>query len=366
MSPELEAVALAAGTAAAAGLAGAAGTVWVARRSVAVATLLAPLVVVASVGAGVFVTARAMFLSEHDLALVSWVLLAAALVAPACGLLVFRAVRAVDRQATAEAAERRRATEVAETRREMVTWASHDLKSPLAGIRVMAEALEDGMVDDPDTYYRRIREQADRLDGMVNDLLALSDLNGVEVQPHRERVPLRSLAEQVVAGHQAVATARGVTLLLGDGDGGCARGSARGNADGDGGWREGVERRSATGGPDPTVRADPDQLHRVVTNLVGNALRHTPEGGRVQIDVARDGDQAVLRVADGCGGIPEGDLPRVFEPGWRGTAARTPGEAGAGVGLAIAQGLVALQRGTVEVVNTGPGCRFSVRLPALD
>lgn len=338
MSPELEAVALAAGTAAAVGLAGAAGTVWVARRSVAVATLLAPLVVVASVGAGVFVTARAMFLSQHDLALVSWVLLAAALVAPACGLLVFRAVRAVDRQATAEAAERRRATEVAETRREMVTWASHDLKSPLAGIRVMAEALEDGMVDDPDTYYRRIREQADRLDGMVNDLLALSDLNGVEVQPHRERVPLRALAAQVVAGHQALAMARGVRLLLGDG------------AE----WL------------DTTVRADPDQLHRVVTNLVGNALRHTPEGGRVQIDVAREGDQVVLCVEDRCGGIPEGDLPRVFEPGWRGTAARTPGEAGAGVGLAIAHGLVTLQGGTVDVVNTGPGCRFRVRVPAVD
>ena len=100
-------------------------------------------------------------------------------------------------------------------------------------------------------------------------------------------------------------------------------------------------------------------------NLVANAVRHTPADGTVQIVCDRDpSGRPYVTVSDACGGIPESDLPRVFDPGYRGEESRTPGtEVGAGLGLAIAQGIVEAHAGQVSVRNEGPGCVFTVLLP---
>jgi signal transduction histidine kinase len=110
------------------------------------------------------------------------------------------------------------------------------------------------------------------------------------------------------------------------------------------------------------VLAGRDQLGRALANLVVNGIRHTPRGGRLRVAVADGDGGAVLRVADGCGGIPEHDLPRVFDQLWRGDPARST--KGAGLGLTIARGLVDAHGGTIGVANVPGGCEFTVRLPA--
>jgi signal transduction histidine kinase len=104
---------------------------------------------------------------------------------------------------------------------------------------------------------------------------------------------------------------------------------------------------------------------RALTNLLANAIRHTPPGGCVHVEARPEDGDALLAVADGCGGIPEGDLPHVFDLAWRGTDARSPGPgSGAGLGLAIVRGVAEAHRGSVRVLNSGDGCCFEMRLPA--
>ncbi|WP_262402912.1 sensor histidine kinase [Actinomadura sp. CNU-125] len=110
------------------------------------------------------------------------------------------------------------------------------------------------------------------------------------------------------------------------------------------------------------VQVDAGELGRALRNLVVNAIRHTPGDGTVEIVGDVDGGEVRVTVADGCGGIPEDDLPRVFDVAFRGEAARSPG-GGAGLGLAIARGIVEAHAGRIGVANAGPGCRFEIRLP---
>jgi len=120
----------------------------------------------------------------------------------------------------------------------------------------------------------------------------------------------------------------------------------------------------------PTVIGSEPELSRVVANLLRNAIRHTPSDGTVTLTGGRDPEGGWLAVTDGCGGIPEADLPRVFDVAFRGHSARTPEVesdgrgAGGGLGLAIVRGLVEAHRGEVGVTNVDGGCQFVVRLPA--
>jgi signal transduction histidine kinase len=113
------------------------------------------------------------------------------------------------------------------------------------------------------------------------------------------------------------------------------------------------------------MRADGKELARALSNLVVNAIRHTPDDGTVVVEAGPDANGSVLlTVTDGCGGIPQPDLDRVFEVGWRGTSARTPSpDDGAGLGLSIVRGIVEAHQGQVAVRNVDGGCMFEVRLP---
>jgi signal transduction histidine kinase len=333
MSPDLQTFALAAGTTAAVGAVGAAAVSRLARRSVSTATTAAPSVVVAAMAAGILVCARAMFLSEHDIGLVFVVLAATVPVGVVIGALLGRHVRSMDAAAAAEAAARARAVALDASRREMVAWVSHDLRTPLAGIRAMAESLEDGMAADPDDYYRRIRCETDRVAGMVDDLLALTSLHAGTTRLDLVSVSLADLVSDTIATMRPVAKARGIDI--------------RGSADGP-----------------VRVVADARQLSRALLNLADNAVRHTPAGGVVEVQATTRGvDGATLTVQDGCGGIAPADLEHLFEPGWRGTAARTPGDGrGAGLGLAVVDAVTSAHGGTVSIENHGAGCRATVHL----
>jgi signal transduction histidine kinase len=225
------------------------------------------------------------------------------------------------------------------SRRELVSWVSHDLRTPLAGMRAMTEALEDGLAGDPSRYHRQIRTEVDRMVRMVDDLFELSRLNAGVLTMAPETVALGDVVSEAIAGADPMARARSVRL----------------------GGR--VEDGLA-------VTADAVGLSRVVSNLVMNAIRHTPADGTVEVRGRSVADGVELSVSDQCGGIPEADMDRVFDLAWRGGPARTPdrseelaGVSGAGLGLAIVKGIVEAHRGDVRVENTGPGCRFLVHLP---
>lgn len=237
------------------------------------------------------------------------------------------------------------------SRRELVAWLSHDLRTPLAGLQAMSEALEDGLVersDDVVVYGARMGRETHRLAGMVDDLFELSriasGLQGLQLEP----IPLRRVVQLAVDGLAEAAAERGVRIVVAPG-----------------GW--------------PMVQASGREVDRVVANLLVNALRHTPTGGTVQVKAGRESGRGWLRVTDGCGGIANDELSRVFDTGFRGgDEARTPPSgsppasrpaaesrwgAQAGLGLAIVQGLVQAQGGDVSVANREGGCCFEVRLP---
>jgi signal transduction histidine kinase len=237
--------------------------------------------------------------------------------------------------ALTETRERERALESA--RRELVAWVSHDLRTPLAGLRAMAEALEDGVVDDPDVYVKRIISSVDRLNRMVEDLFELSRIQAGELAHPTEHVELRDLVDDCVITLEPLAAANGVKL-------------------------------TASVDSPPSVLGSAPELTRALTNLVANGIRHTPDGGEVVVRAANADGVAELCVRDECGGLPEDHLDRVFDVGFRGEEARTPQDGlhppGAGLGLAITRGIVEAHRGTVDVENTDVGCEFRIVLPA--
>jgi signal transduction histidine kinase len=234
-----------------------------------------------------------------------------------------------------EARARERALE--DSRRELIAWVSHDLRTPLAGIRAMAEALEDDVVSttpDRQLYYRRIRLEADRLAAMVDDLFELSRIHAGSLSLSLRSMALQDVVREAIASISPVAAAKGVRL-------------------------SGPNDRD-----DPLVDIDEYKLVRVFANLLGNAVRHTPHEGAVDVAADHDGAFAYLTVTDGCGGIPAADLDRVFDVAFRGSAARTPEpDGGAGLGLAIARGIVQAHSGEISVANVSGGCRFTVALP---
>ncbi|MBK1787159.1 sensor histidine kinase [Prauserella cavernicola] len=241
-----------------------------------------------------------------------------------------------------DARERERAAEA--SRRELVAWISHDLRSPLSGIRAMAEALADGVVVEPaDTtdYAQRINTEATRLSLMVDDLFELSRINAGALRLTLTAVPLREIVSDALAAQTPMAERKRVTV--------------RANADA---W--------------PIVTGSDAELARIVRNLVSNAIRHTPPDGTVAVRIGVHDRDAFLAVEDGCGGIPEDEIDRVFDVAFRGSQSRTPeveaparlrDVAGGGLGLAIAKGLVEAHSGEIDVRNHGIGCRFEVRLP---
>ncbi len=372
MNETFELVLLAAGTAGVAAIAGALVLRALRRWSLGAQAAAVAVVAVVGVGVGAWAGARAMFLSEHDLWALGVILVAAGVVGVASALVLGRRVGAASKalvdvarrlgerdarpagpgpaapqelarlhrelDLTSQRLEHARAREQAldSSRRELVAWVSHDLRTPLAGIRAIVEALEDGVVDDPETvarYYSTLRGEADRLAELVDDLFELSRAQAGVLELHIERVSLGDLVSDALAGASPIAAAKGVRL--------------EGRLD----------------GPSAELEVSASEVLRALRNILENAIRHTPSDGTVTVEAGQDDARAYVSVIDTGGGIPERDLPRVFEVAFRGDAARTPGDAGAGLGLAIARGFVEAHQGDISVRNENGGCRFTVHLP---
>jgi len=238
------------------------------------------------------------------------------------------------RQTLAESRARERAAE--DARRELVVFMSHDLRTPLAGLRALTEALEDGVISDVPRALGHLRGTVSRMAGLVDDLFALSRVQGQGEPKAATLVSLTELLTDVASEQAATARQRGVHLA--------------------------VEVPDA----DPlAVLGSADDLGRAMVNLVANAVRHTDSGQTVRMAGGRAADGHVqVSVEDSCGGIPPEHLNRVFDTGWRGSPSRSGDDGGAGLGLAITRGVVESHAGRIGVRNFGAGCRFEVDLPA--
>jgi signal transduction histidine kinase len=323
------------------------GAGWLALRR-SRSPLVVALIPVVAIALGALAAAQAMFVSRHDLSALV-VVLAGAGTAGVLGALSLASELERVRRRVEAMAERERALD--RSRRELVAWVSHDLRTPIAGIRAMVEALDDGVVDEPGEvkrFHLQLVSEADRLARLVDDLFELSRIEADALNLTLEPVPLGELVSDAVASAAVVAQAKGVHIA---------------------GWLE--------GGWSPAVVGSPPELTRIVQNLLDNAVRHTSPGGTVEVVVRAgapevDAGVAEVSVRDQCGGIPADALDRVFDLAYRGDSARTPGpgtrgaaggSGGAGLGLAIARGLAEAHAGDIAVHNEPGGCRFTVRLP---
>lgn len=216
-----------------------------------------------------------------------------------------------------------------DARRELVAAASHDLRTPVASIRAMLEAIEDGLAT-PEEYLAPLQEHTRRLGTLVDDLFELARIDAGALSHGLEVVSMTPLVASCVRGVEAEARARRVTL---------------------------EQRLNET----PPVRCAPDQVERVLLNLLTNALQHTPSDGAIAVLLDAADGHVTVSVEDTGSGITPDAARRMFDPFWRSDPART---GGAGLGLAIARGLVETQGGRIwaEGATTG-GARVSFTLP---
>jgi signal transduction histidine kinase len=227
-----------------------------------------------------------------------------------------------------------RVEELFDARRQLVAWASHDLRTPLASMQAMLEAIEDGL-EEPARYLPALREQVGLLGLLVDDLFELARIDAGALTFEIREASVAGLVESCVRALGAEAEARNVRL------------EARPN------------------GAGATARCAPDKVERVLFNLVTNALRHTPSDGSVAVLVEPRGGEVLVTVEDTGEGLPPEALRRMFDRFWRSDRARSRTRGGAGLGLAIARGLVEAQGGRIWAENRpGGGARFFFTLPA--
>jgi len=218
-----------------------------------------------------------------------------------------------------------------DARRELVAWASHDLRTPLANMQAMLEAVEDGLAD-PNEYVPALRDQVRALSALTDDLFELARIDSNALTLELRDAELSGLVRSCLRSVEAEARSRQVTL-------------------------------EARVGDAVTAHCAPEKIERVLLNLLANALRHTPSDGSVAVLVEADLDGVRVSVEDTGVGLSPESLRRMFERFWRGDPARSA--RGAGLGLAIARGLVEAHGGRIWAENRpGGGARVSFTLPA--
>lgn len=329
---------------------------------------------IVSIAASALAVASEMYLSGHDVTILGWVIGVSSVLSLGAAALVTRtAIRSsvaalvsstrrvgrgdvVDatptgvRELDAVSAElattsqrlaeaRAQVVELDDARRQFFSWISHDLRTPLAGMRAMAEALEEGTAPDPATYIRLIRAKVDTVDQMVGDLFELSKLQTGTLELRPEPVTLLDLVSDAVSDVAALASERGITIA-----------------------QDGVEGH--------LIWADPRELTRAIANLLANGVRHAPHDSvlliradRLETD-APDPAELVLSVIDQGPGVTAENLGRMFDVGWRADSSRTTENArGAGLGLAIVRGIVEAHGGRVQAQRTSAGFQLDLILP---
>jgi signal transduction histidine kinase len=227
--------------------------------------------------------------------------------------------------------------ELNQLRRDLVAWVGHDLRTPLTSIRAILEALADGVVEDPSTaqrYLHTAQQDVVALSHLIDDLFEMSQMEAGGLRLELLSNSISDLISDTLERFSALATKQEVTL----------RGKVAADTD--------------------PVRFDAQRIGQVLYNLVGNALRHTPAGGLIELTArCQDGDLRVEVIDTGEGIHPE-DLPHVFEQFYRGEKSRSRATGGAGLGLAIARGIIEAHGGKIGVESEpGKGARFHFTIP---
>jgi signal transduction histidine kinase len=321
----------------------------------------------------VWVTATLMFLNQHDLRLATVLLVFAGGIAMVFGYFLSSAITdrlkaikqvaeqvqrgnldarvdvhghdelaslgATFNQTTArlqEAAHKQQ--ELENLRRDLIAWAGHDLQTPLASVRAIVEALADGVVDDPDTtqrYLRTAQRDVQNLSLLIDDLFQMAQLDAGGLTLDREMASLSDLISDTLESFSELAN-RGQVVLSGE----------------------------VASEVDP-VFMDVQRIGRVLNNLIGNALRHTPPRGIIKVQASRNPKGVLVEVRDSGEGILDSDIPYVFERFYRGEKSRSRSTGGAGLGLAISRGIVEAHGGQIGVESSpGEGACFHFILPA--
>ena len=241
--------------------------------------------------------------------------------------------RTLDGMATQLEALHERERQIETTRRDLMTAVSHDLRTPLASLRAMVEAIDDGVVSDPTTIRRYAREMSasvGQLSTMVDDLFELSQVDAGAIEAETDHARLDEVVRSALVAVEPHAQEKGLAVrtdLGGAGDVPCS-----------------------------------PRMIRVLQNLMMNAVRHTPADGTVSVFARRAGDRVEVAVEDSGEGVPAADLDRIFEPFYRADPARSG--PGAGLGLALAKRIVEGVGGTISAeTRTTGGARFAVLLP---
>lgn len=320
----------------------------------------------------VWITARLMFASEHDLLLATVLLLFAGGIAVVLGSfftsalierikrlelaaksiesgnLAARAVipgndeiaalaKSFNQMAQKIQTADQKQRELESLRRDLIAWAGHDLRTPLSSIRLLVEALSDEVVTDPDViknYLSQTKKHVDNLSLLVDDLFQISQLDAGGIPLNLEPASLSDLISDTLESFTGIAAQKGVDLS----------GSASLEVD--------------------SIIIDVVWLGRAINNLVSNAIRHTPAGGRVKICAESFGENISVKVDDTGEGISPEDISHVFERFYRGDKSRNRSSGGSGLGLAIAKGIVDAHHGKIWVESKpGLGTVFTFTLP---
>jgi signal transduction histidine kinase len=232
------------------------------------------------------------------------------------------------------AMEERSRRQIEEARRQMVAAVSHDLRTPLASLRLLVEAIDDGVAtgETRERYLGEMRTHVEALTALIDDLFELSRIEAGEISWAMRQVELRGLIDDTVAAMRAQAEARGVALT------------------------------AELPSHEVLAQANAEKVQRVLFNLIQNAIRHTPADGSVTVRARNAGSGVEIEVADEGEGISPADSERVFDAFYRGDESRS--EEGAGLGLAISRAIVEAHGGRIWLDKGAPGTRIHFTLQA--
>ena len=282
--------------------------------------VLTVLAVVATLAA-IVAAARLMYVSERDALLFSILVLAIGVVALRIAAL----------------AERERARAAAEAaRRQMVAAVSHDLRTPIAALRLLVDAVEDEIVDGETRrrYLATMQTHIRSLSAMIDDLFELSRIEAGDIDWSMRQVELALLVDETVAAMRPEAGVKGVEL------------------------------RARLGAEGLSARADPEKIQRVLFNLIRNAIRHTPADGSVTVRAEAGREGVEVEIADTGEGIPAAERERVFDAFFRGGEDASRHSDGAGLGLAVSRAIVETHGGRIWLAPAERGTRVRFSLPS--
>lgn len=268
----------------------------------------------------IFAAAHLMYVSERDALLFSVLVLG-------IGIVALRVVALAERERERAAAEA--------TRRQLVAAVSHDLRTPIASLRLLVEAVDDEIVDEETRrrYLATMHTHIHSLSAMIDDLFELSRIEAGDIDWSMRQVELAPLVDEAVDAMRPEAGAKGVEI------------------------------HSQLGAEPLPARADPEKIQRVLFNLIRNAIRHTPADGSVTVkgEVAREAIE--IEIADTGGGIPAEEREQVFEAFFRGGADASRHSGGAGLGLAVSRAIVETHGGRIWLAPAERGTRVRFSLP---